>query len=118
MILVDTSVWVNHLNKSEPELAKLLNSMMVCTHPFIIGELSCGNISNRSEFLTLIKALPCVEPAFEDEVYTFLEGKKLYGIGLGFIDIHLLAAALINDVKIWTRDKALKKVAHKLTIHK
>ncbi len=118
MILVDTSVWVDHLNKSERELVKLLYSMMVCTHPFIIGELSCGNISNRSKFLTLIKALPRVEPAFEEEVYTLLEDKKLYGIGLGFIDIHLLAAALINDVKIWTRDKALKKVAQKLTSHR
>ena len=118
MILVDTSVWVDHLNKAEPELIKLLNLTMVCIHPFIIGELSCGNISNRFEILTLLKSLPRIEPAFEEEVYALIDNKKLYGIGVGYIDIHLLAAALINDLKIWTTDKALKKTAQKLNIYK
>jgi predicted nucleic acid-binding protein len=118
MILVDTSVWVDHLNKSEPELVRLLNLTMVYTHPFIIGELSCVNISNRSEILTLIRALPRIEPALEDEVYTLLENNKLYGIGLGYIDIHLVTAALINDVNIWTKDKNLVKVLHKMINYK
>jgi predicted nucleic acid-binding protein len=118
MILVDTSVWIDHLNKSDADLVNLLNSNTVCTHPFVIGELSCGNISNRSEILALIKALTRIELAFEDEVFALLENKKLYGIGLGFIDIHLLASALIHNVKIWTRDKTLKKTALNLDIHK
>ncbi len=118
MILVDTSIWVDHLNKSDDNLIKLLNSGRVCIHPFIIGELSCGNISNRSEILVLLNALPRVEPAFEDEVFTLIENKYLYGIGLGFVDVHLLASALVHNVKIWTRDKTLKKAAKKLNIHK
>ena len=118
MILADTSVWIDHLNKNEAELVELLNLTKVCTHPFIIGELSCGNISNRSEILTLIKSLPRIKPAFEEEVFSLLENYKLYGAGLGFIDIHLLSSALINDVKIWTKDKALKRAAVRLNIHK
>ena len=118
MILVDTSIWVDHLNKSDIGLINLLNSGEVCIHPFIIGELACGNISNRKEIITLLKALPRVEAAFDDEVFTLIENKKLYGIGLGFIDVHLIASALINNVTIWTRDKTLKNAAIKLDIHK
>ena len=118
MILVDTSIWIDHLNNSNDDLIKLLNSGRVCIHPFIIGELSCGNISNRSEILTLLKALPRAKPALEDEVFALIENKKLYGIGLGFVDVNLIASTLIHNVKIWTQDKNLKKVAKKLDIHK
>lgn len=118
MILVDTSIWVDHFNNSDDDLINLLNSGRVCIHPFVIGELSCGNILNRSEILALLKALPRVEPALEDEVFTLIENKKLYGIGLGFVDVHLLASALIHNVKIWTRDKTLKKAAININIHK
>ena len=118
MILVDTSIWIDHLNKSDDDLIVLLNSGRVCIHPFIIGELSCGNIKNRSEILTLLKALPHVDTALENEVFILIENKKLFGIGLGYIDVHLLASALIHNVKLWTRDKNLKKVAHKLQVHK
>ena len=117
MILVDTSIWIDHFNKSDADLVKLLNSAKVCIHPFIIGELSCGNISNRQEILNLLKALPQVESVLDEEVFILIENKKLYGIGLGFIDAHLLASALINDVTIWTRDKKLKKAAINLDIH-
>jgi len=117
MILVDTSIWIDHLNNSNDELIQLLNSGRVCIHPFIIGELSCGNISNRSEILTLLKALPRAESALEDEVFMLIEKKKLYGIGIGFVDVHLLATALIHNVKLWTQDKLLRKVAKKLNIH-
>ena len=116
--MVDTSIWIDHFNKSDKELTKLLDAGLVCIHPFIIGELACGNISNRSEILALLNALPLAETAFDHEVYTLIESKKLYGIGLGFIDVHILASALIHNVKIWTRDKSLKKVAVNLDIHK
>ena len=118
MILVDTSIWVDHLNKSDDDLIVLLNLGRVCIHPFIIGEISCGSISNRSEILALLKALPHIEPALENEVFTLIENKKLYGIGLGFIDAHLLASALINNVKLWTRDKNLNNAAINLNVHK
>jgi predicted nucleic acid-binding protein len=99
-------------------LTKLLNSGQVCLHPFVIGELSCGNISNRLEILGLLNALPRIEPALDEEVFTFLENRKLYGVGLGFIDVHLLASAMIHNVKIWTRDKSLLKIATNLNIIK
>jgi predicted nucleic acid-binding protein len=118
MILVDTSIWIDHLNKSDPGLVKLLNSARVCIHPFIIGELACGYMSNRTEILTLLRSLPQVETALEDEVFSLIENKKLYGVGLGFVDLHLLASALIYNVQLWTRDKSLNKVAVELNIHK
>ena len=118
MILVDTSIWINHFNKSNAGLIGLLNSAKVCIHPFIIGDLSCGNISNRSEILSLLKSLPIIETALDDEVFTLIENKKLYGIGLGFIDVHLLTSALIHDVKIWTTDKSLQKASINLGINK
>jgi len=117
MILVDTSIWIDHLNKSNDALIPFLNSGRVCIHSFVIGELSCGNISNRSEILTLLKALPRTEPALENEVFILIEKKKLYGLGLGFVDVHLLASAFIHNVKLWTQDKSLRKVAKKLNIH-
>jgi predicted nucleic acid-binding protein len=118
MILVDTSIWIDHLSNSNDELVRILNSSRVCIHPFIIGELSCGNISNRKEILSLLNALPRIEPALEEEVFTLIENKKLYGIGLGFVDVNLIASALIHDVKIWTYDKSLKRISKKLNIHK
>ena len=117
MILVDTSIWINHFNASDPGLVNLLNSSKVCIHPFIIGELSCGNISNRNEILSLLKSLPIIDTALDEEVFTFIEDKKLYGIGLGFIDVHLLASALIHNVKIWTGDKSLNNAATNLSIN-
>jgi len=118
MILVDTSIWINHFNKSNSGLIKLLNSSEVCIHPFVIGELACGNISNRTEILSLLKSLPIVDTVLDDEIFTFIEKNKLYGIGLGFIDVHLLASALIHNVKIWTGDKSLIRAATNLSINK
>lgn len=118
MILVDTSIWINHFNKSNSGLIKLLNSAKVCIHPFVIGELSCGNISNRVEILSLLRSLPLVDNVLDEEIFSFIENKKLYGIGLGFIDVHLLASGLIHNVKIWTGDKSLNKAAINLGINK
>jgi len=118
MILVDTSIWIDHLNQAHSELVRLLNNGIVCTHPFIIGELACGNIINRTEIITLLNALPCLDTALESEVLNLLESHQLYGSGLGYIDVHLIAAALINNVKIWTRDKNLNSITRKLNISK
>lgn len=118
MILVDTSIWIDHLHKTDNQLVNLLHSGLVCIHPFVIGELACGNLSNRAEILNLLHALPFVQPAFDGEIYNFIENRNLHGIGLGFVDVHLLAAALIHNVRLWTRDKTLKKSATGLKIHK
>jgi predicted nucleic acid-binding protein len=114
MILVDTSVWIDHFHQSDEDLKELLLSNQVCIHPFILGELSCGNITNRKEVLSLLRTLRSIDLVLDEEVFILIEERKLFGKGLGFIDIHLLASALIHHVPIWTRDKSLKLVAGQL----
>lgn len=116
MILVDTSVWIDHFYKSDEDLKALLFSNQICIHPFILGELSCGNISNRKEILSLLRTLRSIDLVLDEEVFTLLEDRKLFGKGLGFIDIHLLAASLIHHVPLWTRDKSLKLTAIELGV--
>ena len=118
MILVDTSIWIDHLIHSDVDLYDLLMINKVCIHPFIIGEIACGNLRNRSEILNLLNALPKVQIATDEEVLILLENKKLYGLGLGYIDMHLIASAFLNNVKLFTRDKILIRVAKNLNIHK
>ena len=114
MILVDTSVWVNHLRTGSPRLALFLQESVVLTHSFVIGELACGMLKNRSEILTLLQALPQAREAENHEVLHLLESKNLYGIGLGWIDTHLLASAQLTGCGLWTADGALQKAALKL----
>jgi hypothetical protein len=115
-VLVDTSVWVDHLNKGEPLLQNLLSSAKVTTHPFIIGELACGQLSNRTEILRLLSELPLVTIASNEEVMHLIEKHKLGGKGLGWIDAHLLASALLDHMPLWTRDRKLSAVAKTLRI--
>ena len=115
MILVDTSVWIDHLRGGEKTLVGLLNSAQVCTHQFVIGELACGNLKNRDTFLSLIKKLPAAKIAMHDEVLYFIEQNQLMGKGIGFIDSHLLASvALEQHTFLWTRDKRLALLANEL----
>ena len=116
MILVDTSVWIDHFHHSDEDLRELLLSNQVCIHPYILGELSCGNISNRKEVLSLLRTLRRIDLVLDEEVFTLMEQRNLYGKGLGFIDIHLLASAMIHHLPIWTRDKSLRLVAGQLGI--
>lgn len=116
MILADTSVWIDHFHHSDEGLKDLLHANQVCIHPFILGELSCGNISNRKVVLSLLRDLRSIDVVLEEEVFILIEERKLYGKGLGFIDIHLLASAIINQVLIWTRNRSLKQVADNLGI--
>ncbi|GBD90159.1 ribonuclease VapC32 [bacterium BMS3Abin04] len=114
MILVDTSVWIDHFRKANKQLQELLLKEDVCIHQFIIGELTCGNFSNRDEILSLLKALLQTKIADNDEILKFIELHRLYDSGLGFIDVHLLASAFLSNAKLWTKDKALRTVASKL----
>lgn len=112
MILVDTSVWVDHLRKGVPELVELLERGEVLTHPFVIGELACGNLNSRREVLDLFTALPSAVVASDEEILLFIEQRMLMGKGIGYIDAHLLASvALSDDVQLWTRDKRLAAFA-------
>ncbi len=114
MILVDTSVWVSHFRNGEIGLTALLNEGHVVCHSFIIGELACGNLKNRSEILSLFQALPMAVQAGHEEVMEFIERHPLMGKGLGYIDVHLLASAVLSDVSLWTFDRSLIEAASKL----
>lgn len=112
MILVDTSVWVDHLRRGEPKLVALLEGARVAVHPFVIGEIACGNLSNRQTVVALLQDLPMAALADSDEVLTYIERHRLYGKGIGYVDTHLLASvALTEGAALWTRDKRLHKAA-------
>jgi predicted nucleic acid-binding protein len=114
--LVDTSVWVDHLHNGDPDLVRLLNRGEVLCHPFIIGELACGSMGNRAEILGLLTALPEAEVADHNEVLHLVNEHQLMGRGLGWIDVHLLASALLSNCVLWTRDKAVLSAAQSLGI--
>jgi hypothetical protein len=116
VILVDTSVWINHLRVSSRILSQLLDLEQVVTHPFVIGELSCGNLGNRKEIIALLHALPATPKADDDEILFFIERHQLMGRALGLVDMHLLASATIAGDLIWTGDKGLRLAAGHLGI--
>jgi len=116
MVLVDTSVWVEHLRHGCLELESLLDEGQVLCHPFVIGELACGRLSRRAEILTLLRSLPQAAAADPEEVLSFLDTHRLMGVGLGFIDVHLLAAARLHQALLWTLDRTLQKTAERLGV--
>jgi predicted nucleic acid-binding protein len=115
MIMVDTSIWISHFRKTEETLSDLLMRGMVTCHPYIIGEIACGNLRNRNEIMTLLQSLPMTIQAEHEEVLQFIEMNKIMGQGIGYIDAHLLVSAFLTKVSIWTFDKKLQKVARMLT---
>ena len=116
MVLVDTSIWISHFRKDNSHLKKLLLDESVACHPFIVGELACGNIKNRKEIISLLQALPQTLIAENDEILAFIEHKKLMGSGIGLIDVHLLASALLTNLPLWTADRRLRTTASKYSI--
>jgi len=117
MILVDTSVWVDHLRDGAPALAAALEQGRVLTHPFVLGELACGNLKNRGEVLQLLGELPAAPMATDPEALDFIERRALMGRGIGYVDVHLLASvALAGTAQLWTRDKRLAAVAADLEL--
>ncbi|MBI2358026.1 MAG: PIN domain-containing protein [Deltaproteobacteria bacterium] len=116
MILVDTSVWIEHLRAGSDRLRTLLFDEQVLCHPFIIGELACGTLHNRGEILTLLRALPEAHLVEYEEVLSFLEARRLYGRGIGWVDAHLLASTLLTGCTLWTFDKPLRRAAAALNV--
>ena len=115
MILVDTSVWVDHLRNGDVRLADLLERGAVLMHPFVVGEIFCGSLSDRLPILQLLRDLPAMVVAEADEVLGFIERHSLHGKGIGYVDVHLLAStALTAGARLWTRDKRLGVAAHDL----
>jgi predicted nucleic acid-binding protein len=117
VILADTSVWIDHLRAGVPALAEALDRGQVLAHPFVRGEIACGNLRNRSEVLELLGNLPSVPAATDAEAMEFIERRALMGRGIGYIDVHLLAsAALAGTARLWTRDRRLAAVAAELDL--
>ena len=111
MILVDTSVWVDHLRSGVPLLANLLQEGEVLIHPLVIGEIACGNLRNRQQVLDLLLGLPTALVASDSEVLLLIERGNLMGRGIGYVDAHLLAAAKLSRCALWTQDRRLAVVA-------
>ncbi len=116
MILVDTSVWIDHLRKGDAALRKLLDNGQVLSHPFVIGELAMGSLKQRDVVLSALQDLPKATIAHDDEVLLFTSSRALFGLGIGYIDAHLLAAVQMTPgAFLWTRDKRLSEIAAKLS---
>jgi predicted nucleic acid-binding protein len=116
MVLVDTAIWVSYLKEGNADLKALLKDGEVLCHPYIIGELACGNLKNRMEILSLLEALPMAKTAGHEEVMNFIKIHDLAGAGLGYVDMHLLASALLSRSPLWTADRSLGAAAKKLGI--
>jgi len=116
VVLVDTSIWVTHLNRGKPRLRDLLEDGRVACHSFIIGELACGNFRRRAKILKLLNALPQAEVAQHQEVLELIERRSLMGTGVGYIDAHLLSSALLSDMPLWTADRRLAEVSRDLGV--
>jgi len=118
MILADTSIWIDHFRHSDPRLKSILDNDQIFMHPLVLGELALGNLSPRAQLLADLKDLPQIDTAMDDEVLRFVEVHKLFGIGIGYIDAHLLVSArLVPDTTIWTRDKRLESAAARLGLN-
>jgi|TARA_R110002124_G_scaffold238705_1_gene403970 predicted nucleic acid-binding protein len=117
MVLIDTSVWIDHLRSGNPELAHLLTSSQVLMHPLIIGELACGNLQNRDTLINLWQALSPITQASHTEALALLNAQNLMGKGIGFIDLHLLASVLLTPgALLWTMDRRLNTIAQACSV--
>jgi predicted nucleic acid-binding protein len=115
MVLVDTSVWVDHFRRGVPELVDALSRNAVLIHPIVIGELAAGNLGHRARVLEDLRRLPLADEASFDECLHFIEAHRLHGRGLGWNDIQLLASARLSRARLWTIDKRLREVAEALS---
>ncbi|WP_349897424.1 type II toxin-antitoxin system VapC family toxin [Parafrigoribacterium soli] len=117
MILVDTSVWIDHLHRSDPVLVGLLDGSSVLHHPMVLGELALGGLRNRAELVGSLAGLPSAERATHAEVMHLIESRQLYGDGLSLVGAYLLASVLLTEgALLWTRDKKLQAAARQLGI--
>lgn len=116
MVLADTSVWILHFRHGLPTLADCLGEGLILVHPFVSGELACGNLKNRRSILSDLQALPSAKPASDEEVLQLIEDRRLWGRGLGWVDVHLLASALLSHCGLWTLDKKLGEAAKEVGV--
>jgi predicted nucleic acid-binding protein len=114
--LVDTSVWVDHLRNGDKRLKPLLEQGLVLTHPFVIGEIALGHLRRRDTILAALRGLPRATTAQDHEVLQLIQHQNLFGLGIGYVDAHLLASAMLTQASLWTRDKRLGMVASQLSL--
>jgi predicted nucleic acid-binding protein len=118
LILADTSIWIDHFRSGNKEMRKHLNEGKIVIHPSIVAELALGSLRGRSKTLALLDLLPQVRVAQLSEVRRMIEARRLYSLGIGLTDAHLIASVFINSsTLLWTRDKRLRKAAESLGIH-
>lgn len=118
MILLDTSIWIDHLRAFDEAAFALLQSSRVLVHPFVVGELALGNLRQRDTILASLRTMPRAIVATDDEVFHLIASNSLFGLGIGYVDAHLLAATLLTpDARFWTRDRRLISVAQRLGLH-
>ena len=115
-MLVDTSVWIDHFRRSHPALVAALEQGDAECHDFVLGELACGTLPRRDEVLLLLRMLPRIAPVAPDEAMTLIAERRLWGRGLGWVDVNLLGAALVAGTRLWTLDRRLRRAAHSLGI--
>jgi predicted nucleic acid-binding protein len=117
MIIVDTSVWIDHFRHTDVRLVNALENEEVLVHPFVIGELACGNLHARENVLELLRHLPPAPSVTDDEVLRFIDSRSLGGRGIGLVDVHLLAStALQGSARLWTHDRPLASVAERMRL--
>ena len=116
MVLVDTSVWIDHLRKAEPGLVSLLEGDQVFGHPWVVGELALGTIRDRSGFLEMLGLLPAVEVAADRNVRALIEEHRLFNRGIGWVDAQLLAACIAYPCRLWTKHRRLAEIAVTLAV--
>ncbi|MBE2262353.1 MAG: type II toxin-antitoxin system VapC family toxin [Burkholderiaceae bacterium] len=116
MTLVDTSVWIDHLRQGDAALIAALDAGQVLMHPFIVGEVACGHLRSRAEVLGLLRSLPAISMATDQEVLYFIDNQALMGRGIGYVDAHLLASVRLSGARLWTRDKRLHTIASELSL--
>jgi hypothetical protein len=116
VIVVDTAVWIDHLRNSDQELAALLEDGRVLGHPWVTGELALGSLRARTEILRLLDELPQAQVATDAELLEFIDHHELHGLGIGYVDAQLLAATILTDAELWTRDRRLQAAAEQLGV--
>ncbi len=116
MIIVDTSIWIDHTRKADARLSALLDDDELLMHPFVIGEIALGSLARRAEMLSLLDAQPKAPVAAWQEVLFLIAGERLHGLGIGYVDAHLLASARLADARLWTRDRRLRAAAERLAL--